>query len=153
MPPTRKPKRVRTPSRLRAQDLTNASPASSPPVIKPQLATQAEAVPEGDHWLHEIKFDGYRLICNLNNGKVRLITRGGHDWTNKFQEIAEALTTLKVKDAVLDGELLAIDPQGHASFNAMQNALRSPRSRQLHLHLFDLPYCEGFDLRRTPLLE
>ena len=121
--------------------------------MRPQLATLADRVPAGDQWLHEIKFDGYRLMCYVMQGRVRLMTRRGLDWTSKFREVADAIAALPVEDAILDGELIALDSTGRSTFNAMQNALRVGTSRRLQLHLFDLPYINGFDLRRTPLVE
>ena len=151
---------AKTPSRTRKRrpelsvaSLPNAVQIATAPTIKPQLATATEVVPVGDGWLHEIKFDGYRLMCYLHKGHVRLITRGGHDWTSKYREVADALAKLKVNSAVLDGELIAFDDKGRPTFNAMQNATRRAGSRRLELHLFDVPYCDGYDLRRTPLVD
>jgi len=138
---------------VQAASLPNAVQIAKAPTISPQLATTTASVPTGDGWLHEIKFDGYRLMCYLNKGTVRLITRGGHDWTAKYQEVADSLSELNVNDAVLDGELIAFDIKGRSTFNAMQNATRRSGSRRLELHLFDVPYCNGYDLRRTPLID
>lgn len=150
-----KPRRARRSGpKLSAETLPNAAPVRAAPTIAPQLATVTTAVPVGEEWLHEIKFDGYRLMCYVHKGTVRLITRGGHDWTAKYREIADAIAKLDVSDAVLDGELIALDYQGRATFNAMQSAmLAAAKSRRLQLHLFDLPYCDGFDLRRSPLID
>ena len=76
--------------------------------MKPQLATLVDKAPAGDEWLHEIKFDGYRILARLQRGKVVLLTRNGHDWTHRFQGIAEALATLPLESGVIDGEVVAL---------------------------------------------
>jgi bifunctional non-homologous end joining protein LigD len=154
MAPKRRTKRVSNskPS-LDPAALSNAVRVQRAPAIRPQLATLSESVPAGDQWLHEIKFDGYRFMCYLLRREVRLITRGGHDWTSRFAEIADAIRRVPVDEAILDGELIGFDVQGRPTFNAMQNSLRAGGSRRLQLHLFDLPYCDGYDLRQSPLIE
>lgn len=132
--------------------LPGARKSSFPDSLRPQLATLVKDAPEGDDWLHEIKFDGYRLLCMIHQGNVRLITRNGNDWTRKFPHLAEAAGSLNVDQAVLDGELVAITSKGISDFQTLQNALAGG-PQELVFYAFDLPYCEGFDLRRTPLLE
>jgi bifunctional non-homologous end joining protein LigD len=118
----------------------------------PQLATLVDAVPAGDEWIHELKYDGYRLVAMLKNGSVRLITRNGNDWTERFPAVAAALEALPAGTAVLDGELVVLTPRGTTSFQALQNVMSSGRGGELVFYAFDLPYLEGMDLRGAPLL-
>jgi ATP-dependent DNA ligase len=97
-----------------------------------------DAPPEGSDWLHEIKFDGYRLHARLDNGAVRLLTRTGLDWTHKYPAIAAAVSSLRAKRAYLDGELCGVRPDGTTSFSAIQAASDAGKSDALVLFLFDL---------------
>ena len=124
-----------------------------PATLKPQLALLAGEVPTGPQWLHEVKFDGYRLLCFAKAGEVRLQTRAGNDWTSKFPQVATAIAKLPVDSAVFDGEVVAVNERGVPSFQALQNALRGTQGRSLQVYLFDLPYCDGYNLMRTPLIE
>ena len=133
--------------------LPGARKSKLPEEIKPELATLVDSPPSGDDWLHEVKFDGYRLISILSDGKVRILTRGGKDWTDKFGGIARALGALPVKSAVFDGEAVVLDKNGVSDFQALQNALKGPRKNSLHYFVFDLLYCSGYDLTRVPLLD
>ena len=105
-------------------------------------------MPTGSHWLFEIKFDGYRVLIRLENGKGTLITRGGHDWTSKLPSLAQAVEALGVGSAWLDGELVVLKPDGTPDFNGLQNAFDTVRTDSIHCILFDVPYFEGYDLRR-----
>ena len=133
--------------------IAGARQASAPAVLAPQLATLAEEIPAGEGWLYEIKLDGYRLMAHLKRGEVRLLTRRGHDWTRKFPALAATLKQLPV-EAILDGELVALDERGLSSFQALQNALDpGGKSVALHFFAFDLPYCNGYDLSAATLLD
>ncbi len=118
------------------------------------LATLVDTPPEGPDWLHEIKFDGYRLLGFVSGGTARLRTRNGKDWTNSFPSISAALEKLKVKDAVLDMEAVILDAQGKSSFQTLQAALgdRGDSSR-IVAYVFDLLYLDGKDLTQHPLTE
>jgi bifunctional non-homologous end joining protein LigD len=119
----------------------------------PQLATLVAQPPAGDQWLHELKFDGYRLLCHLNHKQVRLWTRNQKDWTAKFPGVAKALLGLKSKSAILDGEVVALDPSGRASFQKLQQSINKNAGAGLIFHAFDLIYLEGFSLTRVPLVD
>lgn len=127
--------------------------AAMPAKIEMQLATLAKQPPTGDQWLHEIKFDGYRIVCRLDGGRARLLTRGDQDWTGRMPTIAQAAETLPVDQAILDGEIVALLPSGVSSFQALQNAFRGERSEPLVYYAFDLLYLDGHDLRGVPLEE
>jgi len=95
------------------------------------LARLAERPPRGGDWVHEVKFDGYRLAARLEGGEARLLTRNGLDWTDRFPSVAQALEELDVESALLDGELIALGADGRPDFGALQRAAqpRSPRPR------------------------
>src|SRR5438067_12142920 len=112
--------------------------AGVPEWIQPQLTQLVDAAPEGDQWLHEIKFDGYRMHARLDRGTARLLTRTGLDWTHKYPAIAAALASLGAGQAYLDGELCGVRPDGTTSFSLIQNASDSGHSEALVFFLFDL---------------
>lgn len=119
-----------------------------------QLATLVDRPPEGDAWLHEIKFDGYRLLAFVSGGDVRLRTRNGKEWTEKFPSIVEALKVLKAKDAVLDLEAVVLDDEGKSSFQGLQNALgEGGQGRNIIAYAFDLLHLDGKDLTSSALIK
>ncbi len=125
-----------------------------PGFVPPALATLKPNPPQGPQWLHEIKFDGYRLEAQLRAGKVRLLTRSGQDWTEKFAgAVTEALAALPVRAAILDGELVVEGANGASDFPALQADLSAGRRDRFRYYVFDLLYLEGRDLRAQPLAE
>src|SRR5581483_5755520 len=122
-PPSAKPAKPTTSKRATSEPPAGARKRAIPDRIAPQLATLAEAPPDGDQWLHEIKYDGYRLLARIESGEVRLITRGGLDWTGKFTTLAKALATLPVESALIDGEVVALTAEGISDFGALQDAI------------------------------
>ena len=128
--------------------------AEMPGFIKPQLAMLKAKAPSGDQWLHEIKFDGYRLLGFVSGGATRLRTRNGKDWTNSFPSLAGALENLKAKDAVLDMEAVIVDAQGKSSFQALQAALGGGGNpNKIIAYVFDLLHLDGKDLTKLPLTD
>lgn len=124
-----------------------------PEFVSPQLATLVKEAPKGNEWLHELKFDGYRLLCHVQRGHVRLWTRNRKDWTDKFPTIAKALQELRVQSAILDAEVVAMDSSGRSSFQGLQQVIHKTGGRGLVLEVFDLIYIEGFNIQRMPLIE
>jgi bifunctional non-homologous end joining protein LigD len=122
-----------------------------PDFIPPALATLSDKAPEAGNWIHEIKFDGYRIQARLDNGKVKLLTRKGLDWTHKFASVAEAVATLPAEAALIDGELVVNDEHGVSSFSALQQALKSGDNGAMTYYVFDLMHLNGDDLRPLPL--
>lgn len=117
-----------------------------------QLATLDNQPPAGKEWVHEIKLDGYRIEGLIERGSVRLITRGGQDWTGRFPEVAQALGKLPVKSAILDGEIVAATGRGRSSFQGLQAALHNPgKAQPLQYHIFDVLHLEGQELEEEPL--
>ena len=135
-----------------AAGVSGARKAPFPANLVPQMATLVDDVPAGADWIHEIKYDGYRLVVLLRDGTARLITRNGNDWSDRFPETCAALSSLPVRSAILDGELVVLDRKGATSFQALQNVLNSGRRGELVFYAFDLPYLEGMDLRGAPLV-
>ncbi|MCB9867977.1 MAG: DNA ligase D, partial [Phycisphaerales bacterium] len=133
--------------------IKGAKKAALPRTLKPQLATLVSSPPAGDGWIHEIKFDGYRLLCRRDGEKVTLLTRTGKDWTKKFPPIAEAIAALPVQSAVIDGEATIVDAHGRTSFQQLQGALKEQKFERLAFFAFDLPYLSGYDLTGAPLEE
>ena len=139
--------------RARALALAGARDRNLPVGFKPELCALRESPPRGEEWLHETKWDGYRLLADLDDGCVRLRSRNDLEWTAKFPEIVAAIEALPVDDARLDGELIALDAKGRSDFSALQRALESGASTTLYYVLFDLPAVAGVDLRGAALHE
>jgi bifunctional non-homologous end joining protein LigD len=136
------------------QSVRGAKPGLLPHYLEPSLAAACARPPSGPNWVHEIKHDGYRMPARLEEGRqVKLLTRGGLDWTTRFGSIAQALMKIGASSAWIDGEMVVEDSAGISSFNGLQVALKSGNQERLRYHVFDLLYCEGFDLTRVPLLE
>jgi bifunctional non-homologous end joining protein LigD len=132
-------------------DVPGAVRAEMPALVTPQLATLATQVPSRGNWSCEVKFDGYRLLSRIEQGRARLYTRNGNDWTDKLASLAQALCTLPVQSAWLDGEIVVLNAAGVPDFNALQNAFDSARTGSISYFAFDLVYLDGFDLRAAPL--
>ncbi|AOO79558.1 non-homologous end-joining DNA ligase [Bosea vaviloviae] len=129
-----------------------------PDRVEPCLALLADKAPEGSDWAYEIKWDGYRLAVHIGPGrKVRIITRGGHDWTSRFPTIAADALDLGAETAILDGEAVVLDATGASDFGALQQALGGRGGKQSAagalLYAFDLLYLDGRDLRSLSLIE
>ena len=133
--------------------LPGARKAGIPEFVPPQLATLTDKPPTGDAWLHELKFDGYRLLCHVEGRQIRFWTRNRKDWTAKFTGVGKAVKALPLKSAILDGEIVALDPEGRASFQRLQQSINKGGGSGLIFHVFDLIYIDGYDLTRCPLRE
>lgn len=133
--------------------LKGAKNNAMPRELPPQLCTLAEHAPTGSDWLHEIKFDGYRLVAHKDARGVRLMTRAGHDWTSKFAPISHAIASLDAKAAILYGEACVLDAHGHTDFQALQGAIKARRFAGLVYFAFDLLYLNGFDVRDAALID
>ena len=144
-----KPAAAQAPAGLPA----GAKKAALPEALSPQLATLVAEPPADDGWIYEIKFDGYRVLARISGDDVRLFTRRGNDWSERMPALVEAVRKLGLGSAWLDGEIVVTGSNGAPDFNALQNAFDSSRTGAIQYYLFDLPYCEGYDLRQVPLVE
>ncbi|KYG60548.1 hypothetical protein AZI85_11080 [Bdellovibrio bacteriovorus] len=124
-----------------------------PEFIKPMLAELVTDVPEGTRWIHETKFDGYRTQAHFEKGKLKLYTRSGLDWTEKYPGIEKSLKKLSVANAILDGEIVVLDKEGRSDFQKLQNSLKAHEVNSLVFYVFDLLFLDGEDLRDRPLIE
>jgi bifunctional non-homologous end joining protein LigD len=149
---------ISTPSAVK--DLPDAVRKPMPTAVHPMLATSVEKPFDDPEWLFEIKWDGYRAVSFLQDGKVRLVSRNQNELTREFPELHELSKLIKAKNAVLDGEVVALDEQGRASFSLMQQRtgirkggrrVGARRELQIVYYIFDLLYVDGFDLRRVGL--
>ncbi|MBZ9769920.1 DNA ligase D [Mesorhizobium sp. CA6] len=133
---------------------TKAGPGKRLEFIEPQLATLEKDAPAGEDWLHEVKFDGYRMQAQIAGSEVRLLTRAGLDWTDKFDgPVTAALARLKCRDAIIDGEIVVLADSGISSFPLLQADLSARRADRFVYYVFDLMRLDGKDLRREPLVE
>jgi bifunctional non-homologous end joining protein LigD len=126
--------------------------ATYPGFIEPALATSIDKVPSGERWVHEIKFDGYRVQVHLRDAVVKVFTRRGNDWTNRFRKIASDAWHINAGSAIIDGEVVVPSADGTTEFSAQQDELKG-RSKKIVMVAFDLPYLNGYDLRKLPLIE
>src|SRR3954463_14535204 len=127
---------------------------SRPPKwIKPQLTRLVDEAPAGDGWLHEIKYDGYRMHARIDGAKATLLTRTGLDWSHRYRRTIEALASLKAKSVYLDGELCALCPNGVPSFSRLQAAMDEGQTGELVFFVFDLLFLDGESTARLPLIE
>jgi bifunctional non-homologous end joining protein LigD len=138
---------------VKAGSVLSAVKKPMPKDFRPQLATLGTSVPQGDDWLHEMKFDGYRLLAFIEKSKVRLATRNGNDWTHKFPTLAKAVAELNLDSAILDGEVVSLDEEGLPNFQQLQNLPKRRDDSELVIYFFDLPYYGGYSLTETPLVE
>jgi bifunctional non-homologous end joining protein LigD len=143
--------KARRAARVDPAGVRGARKGPLPRALRPQLATLVTEAPAGDGWLHELKFDGYRILGRIQDGRARLISRNGNDWTDNFPSLTAALEALPVSQALVDGEVAVLLPDGTTSFQALQNALSQRDQGELVYFAFDLPYLEGYDLTRARL--
>jgi bifunctional non-homologous end joining protein LigD len=126
--------------------------APFPGFIDPALATSVDTVPKGTRWIHEIKFDGYRVQVHLRDATVKVFTRRGNDWTKRFRKIAHDAWHVNAGSAIIDGEIVVPAADGTTDFSVLQNELKG-KSNKIVLVAFDLLYLNGNDLRKLPLIQ
>ena len=131
----------------------SAGSAALPEFVPPSLATLRDQAPSEPGWLHEIKFDGYRIQARIDRGRVALLTRKGLDWTDKFPNVAAAAAKLGARSALIDGEIVVEDERGVASFSGLQAALKAGEANSFIYYVFDLLHRDGRDLTALPLIE
>jgi bifunctional non-homologous end joining protein LigD len=146
-----KPAPKATSARKESKSRKSPKAAAMPHHIKPMMAKLTDGPFDGEDWLFEIKWDGYRAVAEVQSGKVELYSRSGKSYGEKYRPIVESLQQLG-HDAVLDGEIVVLNSKGHATFQQLQNFQNTPREH-LYYYVFDLLYLDGEDLRDLPLLE
>lgn len=124
-----------------------------PVFLEPSLAALVEEPPDGGEWIHEIKYDGYRIQARLDGGEVQLLTRKGLDWTERFSRVADAVRQLGLGSALLDGEIVSEAESGVPSFGGLQADLKAGRQDRMVYYVFDALYLDGVDLTKTPQIE
>ena len=135
------------------QPPAGAVPAALPRTLEPQLATLVDAAPAHGEWDYEVKFDGYRILARIDGNTIRLFSRNGRDWTAKLPRQARTLHALGLREAWLDGEVVVMGERGVPDFQALQNAFETAHAEHIVYYLFDVPFCNGMDLRNVPLRE
>ena len=124
-----------------------------PTFLEPSLASPCDKPPSGPKWIHEIKHDGYRIQARIDGRETRLFTRKALDWTARFRGIADALAGLGLGSALIDGEVVVEDETGISSLNNLQADLKTGRRERFKYYVFDLLYCDGYDLTKATLLD
>ncbi len=147
------PRRRRIDWSARAAALSGAKAKRRWALFDPQLATLRAAPPSGDNWLHELKWDGYRLLVEIVAGKAKLRSRNGLNWTADYPDIAAAIERFGLADGSFDGELIALDPKGRDDFGLLQKTIEGSADAPLRYMLFDMPSLAGFDLAATRLID
>lgn len=152
----RAPRRVATPRKTKAKARAKKSKSSDarlPKFVPPSLASLRATAPGAQGWVHEIKFDGYRMQARFDHGTVQLKTRKGLDWTARFPNVAAAVAELPADTALIDGEIVVEDDDGVSSFSALQAALKGGGHDSFIYYAFDLLHLDGSDLAALPLVE
>jgi bifunctional non-homologous end joining protein LigD len=139
--------------RFIGRTLKGSKPGKHPGFVEPQLATLHARPPHGERYIHEIKFDGYRLQAHLRGGLASLWTRGGLNWTKRFPTIATGIGSIPATDLIIDGEAISADPRGVANFSQLQDDLSKSRYDRMAFYAFDILFLDGFDLRAAPLID
>ncbi|QMT62063.1 DNA ligase D [Legionella sp. PC997] len=124
-----------------------------PQSLSPQLATLAKEAPEGNEWIHEIKYDGYRMLAFKEGSSVRMMSRNHKNWTKEFRVVADAIAKLPIKNLLLDGELVILDEESRPNFQLMQNSIKGRTDKQFIYYLFDIVYYDKWNLCSLPLLK
>ncbi len=133
--------------------LEHLKPSPLPEFISPQLATLVSKPPTGDNWLHEMKFDGYRILAFVDGDKIILKSRNNKEWTHYFPKVVEDIKKLKVKKVVFDGEIVVLNKDGKSDFQLLQNSIKDNRDAPFIYYIFDLLYYDQYDLMSQPLIK
>ena len=140
-------------TKLELKKLKSTRKAPLPEFIDPELATLVKEPTDGPGWLHELKFDGYRMLCTLNRREVRFWSRNRKDWTARFPNVEKALRSFPATTAILDGEIVVMDDKGHTSFQLLQRAMGGGGDTAFVFAVFDLLYLDGYNLTGVALIE
>lgn len=140
-------------SKIDVTKIAGAKKRKFPNEVTPELATLVGDIPDSEEWLHELKFDGYRLLIFINKNKIRLVTRNHNDWTDKFPSIVKAFEKISCRNAILDGELVALNDKGFSDFQLLQNAIDNFDQNPLAFYTFDLLYLNNYDITQATLID
>src|SRR5262245_5284917 len=146
-------KKNKSTAKIKKNDDIGGGRSALPAFVPPCLATLSDKSPEQGNWVHELKFDGYRMQARLDHGKITLLTRKGLDWTKKFPTIAKSIATLPAKTALIDGELVVEGDDGISSFSLLQQDLKSGRHDRMKFYAFDFLHLDGTNLADLPLTQ
>ncbi|WP_258956777.1 ATP-dependent DNA ligase [Legionella sainthelensi] len=124
-----------------------------PQSLSPQLATLTKEAPEGEDWIHEIKYDGYRMLAFKEGSSVRMMSRNHKNWTKEFRVVADAIAKLPIENLILDGELVVLDEESRPNFQLMQNSIKGRTDKQFIYYLFDIVYYDKWNLCLLPLIK
>ncbi len=141
------------PSSILQPSHPKARRAALPASPQPALPSPTMIPPAADTWVHELKFDGYRMMGIVQNNRAKFLSRNGRDWSDKLPRLAAQLLKLPARQFVVDGEVVFVSADGTTNFQSLQNAINHGDDRQLRYYLFDLIYLDGFDLTQVPLLD
>ena len=144
---------VSLPKKADLKSIPGARRQALPKQVELQLATLVKEPPSGDEWLHEQKFDGYRMLCRIAGGRAQFISRNQQDWTGRLKSLVPPVLKLPVRQALLDGEVVVLDKHGISSFQNLQNAFREGRTRALVYFVFDLLHLNEYDLTGATLID
>lgn len=133
--------------------ILNIPPSPMPDYLPPQLATLTDKPPATEEWIHEVKFDGYRILAFKKGNKVHLLSRTQNDWTQYFPNIVAAIKQLSIKNCIIDGEIVLLDSKSRSSFQLLQNAIKTDTHAPFLYYTFDMLYYDKWDIRHLPLLE
>lgn len=140
-------------AKLKKINLSHLPVSKMPSTIRPQLCVLVDHPPEGKHWLHEIKFDGYRILSFKTEKEVKLITRNNNNWTRTFQSIANEIEKTNLPNIILDGEVVILDDKQHSNFQLLQNSIKQNIGRPFVYYVFDILYYDKYNLMNLALTE
>jgi len=135
---------------LDVSKLAGARKAKMPAFVEPELARLVKDAPAGDEWIHEMKYDGYRMLCRIEAAKATMWSRNGNEWTQNFSALTQSAVRLPVEDAWIDGEVIVMDQEGRSSFQALQNALSDEDANKLNYYVFRSAVLEWIRSSRCP---
>jgi bifunctional non-homologous end joining protein LigD len=148
-----KASKSRSKSKIDIARIEGVKKGTIPATFKPELATLVKEVPEGDDWIYELKFDGYRMLCRFQKGRVDLISRNGNSWSDRFPTLVKEAAGLGLSETLLDGEVVVLAKDGTTDFQALQNMLRNGRDADCVYYVFDIPFYNGYDLTGVSLMD
>jgi bifunctional non-homologous end joining protein LigD len=152
-PPDEKAAKTKAKAKKTTRSPAKGVKAKLPLSLFPQLATLVDEPPSGDGWIYELKFDGYRVLARIDGDDIRLFTRNGNNWTSRMKSLRDEIAKLGISSGWIDGEIVVLDAKGRPDFQLLQGAFDASKTGGIAYFAFDLPYFDGYDLRRMPCVE